>query len=65
MNAPHEHPPLVALPERLDDAAAAALIAFLHEAARVLECHYAGHLTRHPHRPDPRQQAFWDDDPPF
>jgi len=57
--------PLVALPEDLDDAAAAALLEFFYEAARVLEHHYATQLLRYHHRPDPRQQPLWVDDPPF
>jgi len=62
----HAHvPPLLALPEQLDDTAAAALHAFFLEAARSIEHHYAAALTRHTHDPDPRQCALWDDDPPF
>jgi NADPH:quinone reductase-like Zn-dependent oxidoreductase len=57
--------PLVALPEALDDAAAAALLAFFLEAARVLEAHYAGQLIRHAQGRDERQCSLWDDDPPF
>ena len=61
----HDPLPLVALPENLDDEAAAALLAFFYEAARVLEDHYPGQLLRHYHRPDARQCTLWDDDPPF
>ena len=63
MNAPDR--PLLALPEDLDDEAAAALLTFFLDAARVLENHYAGQLLRHYHRPDPRQRPLFDDDPPF
>ena len=66
MRGQHHHgAPLLALPQDLDDAAAAALLECLYEAARVLEHHYAGQLLRHYHRPDPRQQPLWVDDPPF
>ena len=61
----HDAPPLVALPDNLNDEAAAALLAFFLDAARVLENHYAGQLIRHAHRPDVRQCRLWDDDPPF
>ena len=64
MNA--DDPPLVALPAELPDEAAAALIEWLYETARVLESHYAGQLLRYYHRPDERQHPLWpDDDPPF
>ena len=65
MSAQHPYRPLVALPDELDDAAAAALLEFVYEAARVLENHYAGQLIRYYHRPDRRQQSLWEDDPPF
>mgnify|MGYP003332886065 CR=1 FL=1 len=65
MSVQHPMPPLVALPQDLDDEAAAALLEFFHDAARVLEYHYAAQLIRRCHRPDPRQQPLWDDDPPF
>jgi hypothetical protein len=65
VNPEHRYPALLALPQDLDDAAAAALLDFFYEAARVLENHYAAQLIRHYHRPDPRQQPLWDDDPPF
>lgn len=59
-------PPLIALPENLDDEAAATLLAFFLDAARVLENHYAAQLLRHQQRPDERQCPLWpDDDPPF
>ena len=64
MNADPD-PPLIALPDELDDAAACALLEFFHEAARVLEAHYAGQLLRHHHQRDKRQQPLWEDDPPF
>jgi len=57
--------PIVVLPEALDDAAAAALLEFFLEAARVLEAHYAGQLIRHAQCRDERQCSLWDDDPPF
>ncbi len=71
MNARNEtvhtdQPPLIALPEGLSDEAAAALLEWLLEAARLVEVHYAGQLHRHYHRPDPRQRELWDArDPPF
>jgi hypothetical protein len=61
----HDEPPRVALPDNLDDEAAAALLEFFLEAARVLENHYAGQLIRHAQRPAARQCRLWDDDPPF
>lgn len=58
--------PLVALPAELTDEAAATLIEWLYETARVLERHYAGQLLRYYHRPDERQCPLWpEDDPPF
>ena len=58
--------PLICLPTGLDDGAAARLLEFFVEAARVLEAHYAGQLRRHAHRPDERQQPLFNDtDPPF
>ena len=58
--------PLVALPAELPDEAAAALIEWLYETARVLENHYAGQLLRYYHRPDQSQRPLWpEDDPPF
>jgi hypothetical protein len=57
--------PSVALPEDLDDAAAAKLLEFFLEAARTLEAYYAGQLLRHDQQPDERQCSLWDDDPPF
>ena len=65
MSDHHPQAPLVALPEDLDDAAAAALLEFFQEAARLIENQYAGQLLRYSHRPDHRQQPLWDDDPPF
>jgi len=60
------HRPLVALPEELPDEAAAAILEWLHETARVFENHYAAQLLRHYHRPDPRQRPLWPEhDPPF
>lgn len=61
-----EPPPCIALPEDLPDEAAAALIDLLHQAARILEEHYAAQLLRHQHRPDERQRCLWPEDgPPF
>jgi hypothetical protein len=58
--------PLVALPTDLSDEAAATLLAWLYETARVLEQHYAAQLQRYHHRPDARQQPLWpEDQPPF
>ena len=51
--------PLVALPTDLPDDAAAQLLDWLYETARVLESYYAGQLLRHAHRPDERQQPLW------
>ena len=65
MSVQHPLPPLVALPEDLDDHAAAALLEFFHDAARVLEHHYAAQLICRCHRPDPRPRSSSDDDPPF
>ena len=55
----------MALPQSLDDEAAAALLEFFYEVVRVIEHHYAGQLIRRAHRPDERQCPLWDDDPPF
>ena len=63
MNA--DDPPLVLLPTELSDEAAAQLLEWLHETARVLERHYAGQLHRYHQRPDPPQPPPADDDPPF
>ena len=58
--------PLVALPTELSDEAAAMLLEWLYETARVLEEHYAAQLLRYYHRPDERQRPLWnEDDPPF
>jgi hypothetical protein len=65
MNDLHDLAPLVALPIDLDDDAAAKLLEFFYQAARVLEAHYAGQLLRSYHTPDERQHALWEDDPPF
>ena len=62
----HDDLPLIALPTDLDDAAAAQLLEFLYDAARLLEQHYAAQLHRYYHRPDERQQPLFNDrDPPF
>lgn len=58
-------PPVIALPDDLDDDTVAALHVFFLQAAHMIESHYAGQLLRHYHRTDPRQQPLWDDDPPF
>ena len=61
-----DEPPLIALPDALSDEAAAALLEWLYEAARIIESHYAGQLHRYYNRPDPRQHELWDArDPPF
>ena len=59
--------PLVSLPTELSDEAAAQLLEFLHELARVLENHYADQLHRYYHPADQRQTELWPDqhDPPF
>jgi hypothetical protein len=58
--------PVITLPDDLSDEAAASMLEFLYELARLLEHHYAGQLLRHYHRPDPRQAELWQDqDPPF
>ncbi|MFI5052646.1 MAG: hypothetical protein ACLP8S_30575 [Solirubrobacteraceae bacterium] len=46
--------PIIVLPLELSDAAAAALVAFLHDLTKALERHYAGQLLRHQHNLDPR-----------
>ena len=46
--------------------AAAKLLEFFLDAARVLENHYAAQLLRQHHRRDERQCPLWpEDDPPF
>ena len=56
--------PCIAVPEDLTDEAAAALVEWLYDAARVLESHYAAQLLRHYQRPDERQSCLWPDDEP-
>ncbi len=62
MNGPY--PPVVNVPEGLSDEAAAQLLEFLYDFARVLESHYAGQLHRHYHGTDQRQLDLWRE-PPF
>ena len=62
MNEPY--PPVVAVPEGLSDDAAAQLLEFLYDFARILENHYAGQLHRYYHCPNERQLDLWRD-PPF
>jgi hypothetical protein len=60
------HPPLVLLPGELSDEAAAQLLEFLYELARVLENTYAAQIRRFYQNPDPRQRELWpEQDPPF
>lgn len=61
----NDAPPVIALPEDLDDDTVAALHAFFLDAANLIEARYAGQLLRHRRRPDPAQHELWDDDPPF
>ena len=58
--------PLVALPRELSDEAAAKLLEFLYELARVLENHHAFQIRRYYQQPDPddQQLELWDN-PPF
>lgn len=61
----HEpYPPTVPIPDELTDEAAAQLLEFLYEFARVFENHYAGQLRRYYARPDEDQLELWTD-PPF
>jgi len=60
------------LPEALDDAAAAALVEWLHALADAAENHYAAQLLRYydnaSRHDDLTQRGFWDEDepdPPF
>ena len=62
MNEPY--PPVVSIPDGLSDEAAAELLAFLYDLARVIENHYAGQLHRHYAPTDERQLPLWED-PPF
>ena len=62
MNEPY--PPVVPIPDGLSEEAAAELLAFLYELARVIENHYAGQLHRYYAPNDERQLPLWDD-PPF
>lgn len=58
--------PLVVLPDQLSDEAAAQLLDFLYELARVLENTYAAQIRRYRDTPDPRQAVLWPErDPPF
>jgi hypothetical protein len=57
--------PLVPLPTELSDEAAAQLLQWLYETARVLESHYAGQLHRYYQRSDPPTPPPPDDEPPF
>jgi hypothetical protein len=55
--------PLVCLPLELPPAAAAELIAFLHELTEALERHYGAALRHHYRTTDSAQRIT--DDPPF
>ena len=58
--------PLISPPTELSDEAAAQLLEFLYELARVLESHYAGQLHRYYHPVDEPQTDLWPEhDPPF
>ena len=57
--------PLVCLPLELPAAAAAELIAFLHELTDALERHYAAELKRHYHATASARRAAASDDSPF
>ncbi len=60
------HLPLVLLPGELSDEAAAQLLDFLYELARVLENTYAAQIRRYHQTLDPQQQPLWpEQDPPF
>ena len=62
----HHDPLLIALPHDLDDEAAAKLLEFFLDAARVLENHHAAQLLRQHQRRDEQQCPLWpEDDPPF
>ena len=59
-------PPPVLLPTELSDEAAAQLLDFLYELARVLENTYAAQIRRYHQTPDPPQHELWPEpDPPF
>ena len=61
----HEpYPPVLPLPEGLSDEAAAQLLEYLYEFARVFENYYADQLHRYHARPDDIQLDLWRD-PPF
>ncbi|HUL64620.1 MAG TPA: hypothetical protein VLW55_08375 [Burkholderiaceae bacterium] len=57
--------PLVCLPLELPPAAAAELIAFLHELADALERHYGAELKRHYDVIDRARREIDSDDAPF
>jgi hypothetical protein len=57
--------PLVCLPLELPPAAAAELIAFLHELTEALERHYGAELKRHYAAIDSARHALDSDDAPF
>lgn len=57
--------PLVCLPLELPPAAAAELIAFLHEFAGALERHYGAQIKRHDDAIACAQRADGSADPPF
>lgn len=61
-----DNTPSIALPDDLSDKAAARLLEFLYELARVVENHYAAQIRRYYQRPDERQIDIGaDSDPPF
>jgi hypothetical protein len=61
-----ERPPLMALPDKLSDEAAAQVLEWLYELAANFESHYAAQLHRYYHPDTERHQPRWrDDEPPF
>ena len=62
MNEPY--PPVIPLPDELSDEAAAKLLEYLYEVARVFENYYYDQLHRYYARPNEHQLELWDD-PPF
>lgn len=57
--------PIVCLPLELPPAAAAELVAFLHELADTLERHYGAQIKRHYDEIARTQRADGSDDDPF
>ena len=60
------YPPMIPIPNDLEDEAAAKLLEFLYQLTECFESYYAAQLHRYYHCPDERQPDLWpEQDPPF